>query len=467
MQKYISRLSAVAIVLISTFVLNACDDNEFESDYNPDFSITGTFPTPTGFIHTGNAINCELTPEQGSASIQKFEVKFETNGTGKLNDHDENVWFTLDYIPNENEFNLIFTPTSVGNHSVKIYVKNQFGSEKEIDLNLTVTNPEFTFTVNQNTFSSFQGVNVDVLCNITKNNTGNNTFEFQVQGILAPTTVTYEGQVLNQNVWVPISNPAGWTLTFNNPNVGTQSMTILVRNTISQSSQEVSVTTTSQGFSFTPANISPVKVGEQTTSVVNVTTAHTSTKYFVKYSKSGSGDFLLVGSLSFGVWYPMTNLTNTVAILGISHSSMVDDSKLGIQIKDEFGNMQPEQIKNFTIFDDPLIELDGAPIKNQSQNFPNEGPFGGTDIRFVSATYHAIFTGRPYLLSEVTFEDTKRPERMAPLFPKRIFQVNSSRLNFTQTVLYSPQPPTYSGSREPTATITATDINGNTISINY
>lgn len=457
MKKYITFLLGLFLITI----LSGCDDNEFKAGFKPGFTFTGKFPTPTIFTNVGSPINTELVADANSEDIQKYTVKFETSGTGMLNDHDENVWFELDYT--KSNFDMIFKPTSAGSHNIVITIKNQFDVIQTLQLTTQVENPSFNFTVNQNLFTTFQGYPIEINAKITQENTQNFTYNFKIVGELNKATITYESTIIQANVWYSISSPQNWTLTFSNPLQETKDFKIIVKNSVQEVTQSISSITVKQEFSFLTTEIKPVKVGSTVPLDLDISTQHSSnSKYFVKYSKKGTGNFSISSGdkdLQFETWYPVETLSLKILIKAIENSTEVDGSLIGVQIKDAYENTPPEQIKKFTIFNDPLIALNGNPIIYTYTS-------GDSMVSNYSITNKAVFTGRPYSIKEVVFEDLNVVDAgngfMIP-FPTNKYTVGGSQINFSNSSnTYSSifQTPSVSKYK-----ISATDEKGNSVSL--
>lgn len=116
------------------------------------FNFSAVASSSNVYIQQPLNINFNISPNSG-ANYQEYQMKYEVvKGSGTLQNYEQGIFQNV----SQGNFQISFTPESIGEVSVKFTARNQNGYEVERIVTLDVKTPDFTFNAN----AEFSNVNI-------------------------------------------------------------------------------------------------------------------------------------------------------------------------------------------------------------------------------------------------------------------------------------------------------------------
>lgn len=130
----IGLLPALLAVLISSVTLVSCDKDELEIQNNFPFEVR-VMPVPKE-VANGQTVEIRITiqPTGNYNNTQYYIRYFQFDGEGTLQYYDEPPYLANDLysLPTE-QFRLYYTSNSTVSQSLKVWISDNFGNEKQLN----------------------------------------------------------------------------------------------------------------------------------------------------------------------------------------------------------------------------------------------------------------------------------------------------------------------------------------------
>jgi hypothetical protein len=126
-------LPVLLAVVISSFLLLSCDEDELEIQNNFPFEVE-VMPVPAA-IAIGNTVEIRLTiqPSGNYTGTQYFIRYFQFDGQGTLRYYNEPPYRPNDLYPlTTQHFKLYYTSNSTVSQSFDLWISDNFGNEKQL-----------------------------------------------------------------------------------------------------------------------------------------------------------------------------------------------------------------------------------------------------------------------------------------------------------------------------------------------
>ncbi|GAL77328.1 hypothetical protein JCM19274_5041 [Algibacter lectus] len=278
-----------------------------------DFTYIGTPQENKLFVGESTNLNFEINELLGGGDV--YESRYEINSghaaiKRTFNSIEEILSPGVNYPVEANAYYWEFEALETGTIDITFFVKNASGTEKQLNINIEVSNGLFEFKATNT--ENFAAVNDPVLINFLITETGPNeppytmVFESSSNGVLEIEGVSYnQGELISIEELNFIGNYKGLIN-------GTHDVVFRVTNSLGETIEDdFSITFNEESFMFTAiAESSNIYVNDNTNINFNISDGSDADTYEMYYTVSGSGNSSLTsGSIDFnaGTFYDVLN----------------------------------------------------------------------------------------------------------------------------------------------------------------
>lgn len=133
-KRFASILYVIPILILTEAILSSCINDELEIQQNFPFQIS-VMPVPKNIKKDDTVeIRLKILPSGNFTATQYYLRYFQFDGSGALKYYDEAPFLPNDvYELSQKEFRLYYTSTSTVSQNFKIWIKDSFGNEKEVE----------------------------------------------------------------------------------------------------------------------------------------------------------------------------------------------------------------------------------------------------------------------------------------------------------------------------------------------
>ncbi|MBD8084583.1 DUF3872 domain-containing protein [Chryseobacterium caseinilyticum] len=133
-KRFASILYVIPVLILTEAILSSCNNDELEIQQNFPFE-TSVMPVPKNIAKNETVeIRVKIHPSGSFNKTQYYIRYFQFDGSGALKYYDEAPFLPNDvYELSQKEFRLYYTSTSKVSQNFKIWIKDSFGNEKEVE----------------------------------------------------------------------------------------------------------------------------------------------------------------------------------------------------------------------------------------------------------------------------------------------------------------------------------------------
>jgi len=368
------------IYIFAVLLVTACgkDDISRPSDYNYpfDFNVQASNTMVAGEQSPIN-ITIKNTGEHENPN-KEYTMTFSTTGQGVIKNDKGQIFDNTHEIPIEDKgqaIKVFYNPTSSGNHTVTLSIKNDKGLVKEQKITYDVKEASFEVSVDKNTASIKQGETTAHLLTIKENSASGKKYQVSVNASEGVSQAKLNGKIIALNTKIDLAGLSNQKIeiTFNKggnftPNivVSQESKTMSIPLNISVS--QLKVTASNIKWFQREANKEPKEITQikgflnSATSMMYLTAdVQTETPTF-KINLSSEKDLIQSLELNGRTYTPNTWISVTKAdipnIKIVHKESGYGLDKMKVRFQDAFENTSEEYLYEYKYYKAPTI--DGA-----------------------------------------------------------------------------------------------------------
>lgn len=133
-KRFASIFYVIPVLILTEAILSSCNNDELEIRQNFPFEIS-VMPVPKNIAKDDTVeIRLKILPSSNFTATRYYLRYFQFDGSGALKYYDEAPFLPNDvYELSQKEFRLYYTSTSTVSQNFKIWIKDSFGNEKEVE----------------------------------------------------------------------------------------------------------------------------------------------------------------------------------------------------------------------------------------------------------------------------------------------------------------------------------------------
>lgn len=366
--------------LFAVLLVTACSKDDIsrpsEYDYPFDFNVQASNTMVAGEQSPIN-ITIKNTGEHENPN-QEYTLTFSSTGQGVIKNEKGQIFDNTHEIPIENKgqaIKVFYNPTSSGNHTVTLSIKNDKGLVKEQKITYDVKEASFEVSVDKTTASIKQGETTTHLVTIKENSASGKKYQISVNASEGVSQAKLNGKIIALNTKVDLAGLSNQKveITFNKggnftPNivVSQESKTMSVPLNISVAQMKITASNIKwfqREANKEPKDITQVKgfLNSATSMMYLTADVQTETPTF-KINLSSEKDLIQSLELNGRTYTPNTWISVTKAdipnIKIVHKESGYGLDKMKVRFQDAFENTSEEYLYEYKYYKAPTI--DGA-----------------------------------------------------------------------------------------------------------